>query len=155
MRCPGGVSVTFSLHFKGSFLQRDPRAKMSLFYCLIRFINSSVYKSCRKSPIPLNRRMQSTYPWQYAFCPSSELISSSFAIHSKSNCRCSCGSCYITASHFSRILSISSRVSLYPGTFTAVSLVTSSQRSRFKNCPAGSHILFCISMPSFKSYYNY
>ena len=153
MRYPGGVFVTFSLHFKGSFQQRAPQ--MSLFYCLIHFINSSVDKSCRRSSMPLNRRMQSTYPWQYAFCPSSEPISSSFAIHSKSNCRCSCGSCCTAVSHFSRSLSISSWVSLYPGTSTAVSLAAFSQRSRFKNCPTCSHILFCISMPSFKSYYHY
>lgn len=132
MRCPGGVSVTFSLHFKGSFLQRNARAKMSLFYCLIHFINSSVDKSCRKSPMPLNRRMQSTYPWQYAFCPSSELISSSFAIHSKSNCRCSCGSCCITASHFSRSPSTSSWASLYPGTSTAYPLLHSHSAAGLK-----------------------
>ena len=73
---------------------------MSLFYCCIHFINSSVDRSCRNSPMPLNRRMQSTYPWQYAFCPSSEFISSSLAIHSRSNFLCSWGSCCIVASHF-------------------------------------------------------
>ena len=130
-------------------------AKMSLFYRFIHFINSSVDKSCLNSPMPLNRRMQSTYPWQYAFCPSKEFISSSFAIQSTSNCRRSCGSCRTTVSHFSRSASISSWVSLYPGTSTAVSLVTFSQRYRFKNCPTCSHILSCISMSSFRSYYHY
>ena len=85
-------------------------AKMSLFYRFIHFINSSVDKSCCNSPMPLNRRMQSTYPWQYAFCPSKEFISSSFAIQSTSNCRRSCGSCRTTVSHFSRSASISSWV---------------------------------------------
>lgn len=137
----------FSLHFKGSFLLGHSHAKMSLSYCFIHFISFSGAKSCCRSSMPLNKRMQSTYPWQYAFCPSIEFISSNFAIHSKSIFCCSCESCCSTASNLSRSPSSSSCVFLYPDTSTMVSLVTFSQRSRFKNCPTCSHISFCIVCP--------
>ena len=50
----------------------------------------------------------------------------------------------MTSSHVSRISSNSCCVSLYPGTSTAVFLVTFSQRSLFKKHPTCFHTLFCI-----------
>lgn len=117
---------------------------MSLFYCCIHLISSSWIKSCCSNPSPLNRRIQSTYPRQYAFCPSSEFISSSFAIHTINIRFSSCGNCYIIISLFSRSFSSSSCIFLFPSTSTAVFLFKFLQRSLFKNRPTYSHISFCI-----------
>ena len=75
-------SAVCASHNVPSDIQGSFYHKMSLFYFFIWSKISSTAFPFSIIPMPLKRSMQSTYPWQYACCASSEALFSIRSIHS-------------------------------------------------------------------------